>query len=234
MNRRIVIAIDADLSPPTQHVLCVASLLLERAIPQLGAVLLHVIPVPDLPRSKFGRARIAPTARQRELGEEALYRARLALQKQGIMPERIELLLRSGVPADEIVRVAGDLDAIFIMIGSHGNSLKQRMRRVLAGSTSRQVVMLGACPVMVASLPQTPDQHELVAWYQEAIAHSLQEHPGQLLIFTASETARMFTPPQRAAGRKEVTAATAALEHLAGRGVLVCQKINGELRCLND
>jgi hypothetical protein len=156
------------------------------------------------------------------------------LQQQGIIPERIELLLRSGVPADEIVRAAGELDAEFIMIGSRGNSMKQRMRRVFTGSTSRQVVKLGACPVMVASLPQTPDQHELVACYQEAIAHSLQEHPGQLLIFTASETARMFTPPQRAAGRKEVAAATAALEHLACRGVLVCQKINGELRCIND
>jgi hypothetical protein len=156
------------------------------------------------------------------------------MQKRGIMPERIEILLRSGVPADAIVRAAGELDAEFIMIGSHGNSLKQRMWRVLAGSTSRQVVKLGACPVMVASLPQTPDQHELVAWYQEAIAHCLQEHPGQFLIFTAPETARMFIPPQRAAGRKEVAAATAALEHLACRGVLVCQKINGELRCIND
>lgn len=234
MNRRIVIAIDADLSPHTQHVLRVASSLLELTSPQLGVVLLHVIPVPDIPQSKVGMARLAPTAGQRELAEQALYRARLALQQQGIVPERIELLLRSGVPPDEIVKAATELAADFILIGSRGNSLKQKVRRMLTGSTSHQVVKLGACPVMIASLPQTPGPHSLVAWYQEAISHSLREHPGQLMIFTASETASLFAPPQRNAGRKEVAAASVALEQLARRGVLVCQTVNGELRCSND
>jgi nucleotide-binding universal stress UspA family protein len=234
MNRRIVIAIDADLSPHTQHMLCVASSLLERTSPHLDAVLLHVIPVPDIPQSKFSLARIAPTARQRELAEQVLHRACLALQQQGIVPERIQLLLRSGIPADEIVKAATQLEAEFIMVGSRGNSLKQYIRRVFTGSTSRQVIKLDACPVLIVSLPPLPDHHHLVAWYQEAITHSLQEHPDQLMIFTASETARMFTPPQRAPGRKEVAAATAALEQLARRGVLVCQRVNGELRCSND
>jgi nucleotide-binding universal stress UspA family protein len=234
MNRRIVIAIDADLSPYTQHMLCVASSLLERAIPQLGAVLLHVIPVPELPRSKFSTARIAPTARQRELAEQALHRARLALQQQGIVPERIELLLRSGTPPDEIVKAASELEADFIMIGSRGNSFKQKLRRVITGSTSRQVIRLGTCPVMIVSLPPIPDPDNLVAWYQEAITHSLHEHPDQLMIFTASETASLFAPAQRTPGRKEVAAATAALEQLARSGTLVCQRVNGELRCSND
>jgi nucleotide-binding universal stress UspA family protein len=234
MNKRLVIAIDADLSPHTQYMLRVASSLLELTTPQLGAVLLHVIPIPDLPQSKIGTARIAPTARQRELAEQALHRARIELQKQGIVPERIELQLRSGIPPDEIVKAAKELDADFIIIGSRGNSLKQMVRRVLVGSTSRQVVKLGSCPVMVASLPQTSGPHNLVAWYQQAITHSLHEHPGQLMIFTASETACMFAPPQRAAGRKEIAAATAALEQLARSGILVCQKVNGELRCIND
>jgi nucleotide-binding universal stress UspA family protein len=234
MNRHIVVAIDVDLSPHTQHVLCVASSLLELASPELVAVLLHVIPVPDLPQSKFGMSRIAPTTRQHELAEQALYRARLALQKLGIVPERIELLLRSGIPADEIVKAARELGADFIMIGSRGNSLKQKVRRVLAGSTSRQVIKLGGCPVMIVSLPSIPGPNNLVAWYQEAITHALHEHSGQLMIFTASETASMFAPPQRTAGRKEVAAASVALEQLARSGVLVCQQINGELRCIND
>jgi universal stress protein G len=234
MNRRIVIAIDADLSPYTLHMLCVASSLLERSIPHLGAVLLHVIPVPDIPRSKFGRGRITPTAKQCERAEQVLRRARLALQQEGIAPERIELLLRSGIPPDEIVKAATELEADFIMVGSRGNSLKQNVRRVFTGSTSRQVVKLGACPVMVVSLPPIPGSDNLIAWYQEAITHSLHEHPGQLLIFTASETASLFAPAQRAPGRKEVAAASAALEQLARSGVLVCQKVNGELRCIND
>jgi nucleotide-binding universal stress UspA family protein len=153
MNRRIVIAIDADLSPHTQHMLCVASSLLERTSPHVDAVLLHVIPVPELPRSKFGRARIAPTERQRELAEQALHRARLALQQQGIVPERIELLLRSGAPHDEIVKAASELEADLVMIGSRGSSFRQKLRRVVTGSTSRQVIKSGTCPVMVVSLP---------------------------------------------------------------------------------
>jgi nucleotide-binding universal stress UspA family protein len=234
MNRRVVIAIDADLSPSTQHMLCVASSLLERSIPQLGAVLLHVIPVPDLPRSRFSRERIAPTAQQCERAEQALRRARLALQHQGIVPERIELQLRSGTPPDEIVKAAAELEADFIMVGSRGNSLKQNVRRVLTGSTSRQVVKLSVCPVMVVSLPLIHGPDNLVAWYQEAITHALHEHPDQLLIFTASETAHTFAPAQRTAGRKERAAATAALEQLARSGVLVCQRVSGELRCSND
>ncbi len=234
MNRRIVIAIDADLSPYTQHMLSVASSLLERSIPHLGAVLLHVIPVPDIPQSRFSMTRIAPTAGQHELAEQALHRARLALQQQGITPERIELLLRSGTPPDEIVKAATELEADFIMIGSRGKSLKQQVRRVFTGSTSRQVVKLGTCPVMVVSLPPIPGPDNLVAWYQEAITHELHEHPDQLVIFTASETASLFAPPQRAPGRKEVAAASAALEQLARSGVLVCQRVNGELRCSND
>jgi hypothetical protein len=171
---------------------------------------------------------------QRELAEQALHRARLTLQKQDIVPERVELLLRSGIPADEIVRVASELKADFIMVGSRGNSLKQKVRRVLTGSTSHQVLKFDACPVLIVSLPPLPDHHQLVVWYQEAIMHALHEHPDQLMIFTASEAACVFALPQRTAGRKEVAAATVALEQLAFRGVLVCQRVNGELRCSND
>src|SRR5712691_6327743 len=156
MNRHIVLAVDAEISPQTQHVLRVASSLLEGAAPHLGIVLLHVIPLPDIPRSKFGRSRVGATAQQRELAEQALHRARIELQKQGIVSERIEILLRSGLPADEIVKAAKELDADFIMIGSRGSFLKQKIRRLLIGSTSYRVVKLASCPVMIASLPQMP------------------------------------------------------------------------------
>ncbi len=234
MNRRIVLAVDAEISPQTQHVLRVASSLLEGAAPHLGVVLLHVIPLPDIPRSKFGRSRVGATAEQRELAEQALHRARTELQKQGIVSERIEMLLRSGTPADEIVKAAKELAADFILIGSRGNSLKQKMGRLLMGSTSHRVVKLATCPVMIASLPQMPSPGNLVAWYQEAISHYLHEHPCRLVTFTSIEAAHMFAPPNRTAGRKEVDAASLALKELAARGVLVCQKVNGELRCIND
>ncbi len=234
MNRRIVVGIDADISPQTQHVLSVASSLLELSSPQLGVVLLHVIPVPDMTPSKFGMSRVTPTAQQRELAEHTLHKARLELQKQGIVPERIALLLRSGIPADEIVKTAKERDADFIMIGSRGNSFKQKIRRFLMGSTSRSVLKLASCPVMIASLPQMPRPRDLVAWYKEAISDYLHEHPGKLTVFTSIEAAQMFAPPNRIAGRKEVEAATVALKELASSGILFCQKVNGELRCMND
>lgn len=234
MNRRIVVGIDAGLSPQTQHVLCVASSLLALCAPQLGLVLLHVIPLPDLPASKFGMSRILPTHEQRALAEQALQKARLELRKQGIAPERIEVLLRSGIPADELVKAAKELDADFIMIGSRGNSLRRQLRRWLVGSTSRQVVKRALCPVMIAALPPVPRSRDLVAWYKEAITHYLHEHAEGLTVFTSSEAAQLFAPPQRTAGRKEVAATSAALEQLARSGVLVCQTVNGELRWVND
>lgn len=234
MNRRIVLAVDADISPGTKLALHAASSLLEQSSPQLCLVLLHVIPVPDMTSSKFGTGRIAPTAEQRKLAEHALHKARIEMHKQGIVPERIAILLRSGIPADEIVKAAKELDADFIMIGNQGNSFKQKIQRFLAGSTSQQVVKLASCPVMIASLPQMPRPRNLVVWYKEAITHYLHEHPGRLMIFTSSEAAQMFAPPQRTAGRKEVDAASTALDELACSGILVCQKVNGELRCIND
>jgi nucleotide-binding universal stress UspA family protein len=234
MNRRIVLAIDADISPATQLALHVASSLLEQSSPQLGVVLLHVIPLPDIPPSKFGISRMTPTGKQRELAEQALHKARIALQKQGIVPDRIEILLRSGTPAEEIVKVAKELDADFIVIGSRGNSFKQKIRRFLMGSTSHQVLRLTLCPVMVAPLSKTPHPPNLVEWYKESISDYLHEHPDKLIVFTTSEVAHMFAPPNRIAGRKEVHAASIALKELASHGVLFCQKVNGELRCVND
>src|SRR5712691_12079170 len=184
MNRRIVLAIDAYISPQTRHVLRVASELLELSAPQLGVVLLHVISLPYITPSKFGMSSVTPTAEQRELAEHALHRARIELQKQGIVPERIEILLRSGTPTDEIVKAAKELEADFIMIGSRGTSLKQKMRRFLMGSTSYRVLKLAPCPVMIASPPHMPHPRNLIVWYKKAITHSLHDQPGRLFILT--------------------------------------------------
>ena len=49
--------------------------------------------------------RILPTSGQRKQAEDSLYKARSALQEQGVCLERIEILLRSGTPADEIEKL---------------------------------------------------------------------------------------------------------------------------------
>lgn len=239
MNRRLLLGVDAYLSPPTQLALRVASELLERSSQDVRLVLLHVIPVPYDPPLAWGKSiadvrPFSPATQQRLQAERALWRARTALQERGIAPERIEWLQRVGTPADEIVKAARELGVDRIVLGSRGNALAPRIRRVLVGSTSRRVMRLAPCPVTLVVLPRKPRAKNLVAWYKEAVTCSLQEHPGSLLVFTACDVAQMFTPPERTVGIKEVEAAARALERLASDGLLCCHKVKGELRYLND
>jgi nucleotide-binding universal stress UspA family protein len=239
MNKRILLAVDTSLSPPTQHALHVTSELLERSSQDVRLVLLHVIPVPydtSLAWGKSGRDyhHFLPTTQQRLQAEQALWRARTALQQQGIAPERIEWLQRVGIPADEIVKAARELDVDSILIGSRGNTFTQRIRRLLVGSTSRRVLRLSPCPVTLVVPSHKPHVRSLVAWYKAAVRRSLHEHPGSLQVFKAYDVAQLFAPSKSTIGIKEVEAATLALEQLAREGLLCCHKVKGELRYLND
>jgi len=238
-NKRVLLGIDRDLSPPTQSALRAACEFLAHSSPDPRLLLLHVIPVPADTRPTWGKASAAlrpfpPTREERLRAERALQRACALLQQRGIAPERIELLRCVGTPADELVRVARELQVDFIVLGSRGNSFAQRLRRLLAGSTSRRVLQLAPCPVMVAVAPRMPSPRRLMAWYKAAVTRSLSEHPGSLLVFTACEAAQRFAPPGRAVGSREVEAAARALEQLAQSGVLCCHRVKGELRYLND
>lgn len=239
MNKRILLGVDTSLSPPTQHALRVASELLEQSSPDVRLVVLHVIPVPPDTLHSLGMSSgtfrlFSPTSQQRLQAEHALWRARTALRQQGIAPERIEWLQRVGTPADEIVKAARELGVDSIVLGSRGNALAQRIRRLLVGSTSRRVLRLAPCPVTLVVPPRKPRARSLVAWYKEAVTRFLHEHPGSLQVFTACDVAQKFAPPKRTVGRKEVEAAALALEQLASDGLLCCHKVKGELRYLND
>ncbi len=224
MNKRILLGIDTDLSPSTQYALRITSELLEWA-PQLRLILLHVIPTPFDSRPTWGKSiggfySLFPTTQQRLQAKCCLSIACTAA--------------RVGMPADEIVRAAGELQVDFIVIGSRGNFLRQRIRRVLIGSTSRRVLKLAPCPIMVAVPPHAPRLGSLMAWYKEAVTRSLSEDPRSLMAFTACEVAQMFALPGRTIGSKEVDAAACALEELARSGLLCCHRVKGEMRYLND
>jgi nucleotide-binding universal stress UspA family protein len=238
MNKRILVGIDMELSPPTQQALRVASEFLELSSSYLCVVLLTIISTLDTP-SPRGRYRapfsyLGSTTEQRLQADRALRRACLALTQRGLARDRIELLRREGTPADEIVKAAQELGVDCIVLGGHENSLTQKIRRVVAGSTSRQVLQHAPCPIMIVVLPRTPPPRDLVAWYAEAVTRYLREQAGRLMILTSSEVAKTFVPARRTAGRKEIAAATRALERLASNSVLCCQRIKGELRCMND
>jgi nucleotide-binding universal stress UspA family protein len=240
MKKHILLGIDAPISPATQQALHVMGELVEQATPQLHFFLLHVIPVPALSSPTLGMyiGHVQPplfSYEQRAQAEEVLQKARTELEKQGIASGQIETLIRMGVAADQIVRMAKELHVDIIVVGSRGNSAKQKMRRLIKESTSRRILQLAPCPVMIVNSPEAKRPADLVTWYEESITHYLQEHTGDLTVFTPGEVAQMFIPPgKKASGRKERAAAILALEQLTRNGMLCRHDVKGEMRYVND
>ncbi|HJT57282.1 MAG TPA: universal stress protein [Ktedonobacteraceae bacterium] len=240
MSKRILLGVDAPLSPATQHALRTVSEFIEQTSSRVELVLLHVIPVPYIASPSLGVyagqvQTTSITTEQRVQAEHILRQASTALQKQGIDGDSIETRIRLGVPAEGIVKGAKDVHADLIVVGSRGNSLKERLRRVFAGSISRKVLQLAPCPVMIVTYPQLKQPSDLVAWYEDAITRYLHEHTGGLMVFTPGEVAEKFAPPLKIApGRKETAAAILALEQLARDGKLCRHDVKGEMRYVND
>ncbi len=240
MNKHILLGIDAPISPATKQALRSIGKFIEQNAPLLHLVLLHVIPVPSIASPALGMyvGHTQPTLvthEQHALAEEVLRQARSELYKLGITSDQIETQIRSGMPADQIVKVAKELHVDFIVVGSRGSSASQKMRRFFAGSTSYRILQLATCPVMIVNSPQSKRPADLVTWYEESIARYLQEHTSDLTIFTPLEVAQMFAPPgKKAPGRKERAAAILALERLASGGVLCRHDVKGEMRYVND
>jgi nucleotide-binding universal stress UspA family protein len=240
MDAHLLLGIDMDLSPVTHYALRSVGEFFAQVSPRLSISLLTVIPAPCMaspsPGSFRGSLRPwSPTLEQHRAAERALCSARKTLEHYGIAPECIQLLIRVGTPADEIVSAARQLEVDYIMIGSRGGSLRQRVRRWLLGSTSRRVLEHAPCPVIIVTQPQIDRCSDLVAWYEEAITRSLREHADSFTILTPRDVAFLFPPPvSNVVGRKELDAATLALEHLVSSGVLFRYDVKGEMRYVND
>jgi nucleotide-binding universal stress UspA family protein len=234
----LLLGVDMDLSPATQAMLQVAKTFLMQLAPQSQALLLTVIPVPYDTPSSLGRFRgqapsLAATTAQRTQAWHTVQLAQAMLVQRGIAPGRLEALVREGVPAQELVQLATEQQVACIVLGYRGSALRQRVRRLLLGSTTAQVLRRAPCPVLL--VPRPPGSTDLVAWYEEAITRELSEHACGLSIFTSEEVASRFPPPHRTRlRRKEVTAAKKALQQLADQGVLICQQVKGTWQCFND
>ena len=240
MNKRILLGIDAPISPATQYALRSMSEFVEQVAPSLQLVLLHVIPIPYFTSPALGisTGHMQPsffTSEQRSLAEEALHDASTELLKQGINASQIETLIYTGVPADQITKAAAELHVDFIVVGSRGSSSKQKIRRFFTGSTSRSILQLAHCPVMIVSYPNSSQPADLVTWYERSIRQYLQERTSDLTVFSPQEVAQMFVPPgKKAVGRKEIAAAILALEQLARGGKLCRHDVKGEMKYVND
>jgi nucleotide-binding universal stress UspA family protein len=240
MNEHILVGIDMDLSPATQQTLHSVGKLFEQAAPQAHMVLLHVIPMPQMivahPGFYMGQTLpTIPSTWQRAQAEEVLHKARAILQEYGIAPERIQMIIRIGTPAEEITKAARDLHAMLIVVGSRGNTWRYRMRRLLLGSVSRSILRDAPCPVMIVNQPSDRRPSNLAVWYTEEIRHYLHEHSSSLIVFTPEKAAQFFPLPNKQnPGRKEIAAAAQALENLASDGTLCRHNVKGELRYVND
>ena len=240
MNKRILLGIDAPISPATQNALRSMREFVEQVAPSLQLVLLHVIPIPYFTSPVLGisTGHMQPTfftSEQRSLAEEALQNASTELLKQGINPSQIDTLIYTGVPADQITKAAVELHVDFIVVGSRGSSSKQKIRRFFTGSTSRSILQLAHCPVMIVSYPNSRQPTNLVSWYENSIRHYLQEHTSDLTVFSPQEVAQMFVPPgKKTVGRKEIAAAILALEQLARGGKLCRHDVKGQMKYVND
>jgi nucleotide-binding universal stress UspA family protein len=58
--------------------------------------------------------------------------------------------LEEGIPAEEIVRVAREVEADLIVMGTHGRS---GLGRLLLGSVAEQVMRHATCPVLTLKAP---------------------------------------------------------------------------------
>jgi nucleotide-binding universal stress UspA family protein len=106
-------------------------------------VALHVVPAPNF---AYGEGYLPPAP------EELLVEAREQLHR--LEPPhgnvRAEQRLEQGDAAPEILRVAHEIDADLIVMGTHGRT---GLRRLLMGSVAEQIVRKAPCPVLTMTAP---------------------------------------------------------------------------------
>ena len=240
MRMKILLGVDAELSPATQRALITAGELCAQASSPCSLLLTTVIPVTQAATAHPGiyMGQLLPSivpSWQRGQAEETLHKARLLLQQHGFSLDCVEDVICVGITAEEIVKVAREQQATMIVLGNRGENWRQKLRRFFIGSISRRVLHLAPCPVLlVVPSPASVHNEDPVAWYERAITLYLNEHNGSLSVFTPSEVARRFAPPGKTVGDAETKAATQALERLAHSGTLCRHQLANEIRYVND
>lgn len=91
----------------------------------------------------FGRAEIEQLYESQRAWARAALDARMTAAREAGVTARV--VLRTGVPADEIVRLADEEQAAMIVIGTQGRSGLERM---MLGSVADRVIRAASCPVL--------------------------------------------------------------------------------------
>src|SRR5262245_767713 len=134
-----------DFSAPSGHALGFACALARDYGARL--VVLHVTPLQPV---FAGEGMPPPDPEEiRAAGDEQLRKLRLPADDV-----RAERRLESGAAAAEILRVAREINADLIVMGTHGRT---GLGRLLMGSVAEQVVRKAPCPVLTATVPAAPE-----------------------------------------------------------------------------
>jgi nucleotide-binding universal stress UspA family protein len=113
-------------------------------------VVLHVVQPPVLTDSDFGTQLTAEYAAEAtEAAEKQLARLRQQLLKDDLV---IEVRNTSGYPGQSILDAADEVDADFIVLGSHGHGA---FYDLIVGSTASRVLKRARCPVLI--VPPKPE-----------------------------------------------------------------------------
>jgi nucleotide-binding universal stress UspA family protein len=133
------ILLPTDFSEPSQAALRLASSFAREQGARL--VILHVTVVPDAAYEGYGAPGL-PLLRDEYLAKE-----QQGLEKvQPVDPQiKFERRVEEGDPATEILRVASEIGAGLIVMGTHGRG---GLQHVLMGSVAEQVVRKAKCPVL--------------------------------------------------------------------------------------
>jgi nucleotide-binding universal stress UspA family protein len=110
---------------------------------------------------------------------------------------QVGLHVRFGIPVDEVLQAAGDLDADVIVLGTHQRT---GIERLVIGSVAERVMRAAHCPVLVA-IPKTYDRQAAANAIEppclECVARRKAEHDSQLWCERHSRTRsrpHVYTP----------------------------------------
>jgi nucleotide-binding universal stress UspA family protein len=114
------------------------------------AVIVHVVSILDFAEHDNGSAPAGPQRLPRAEDDLVLQEALVTAAEHGV-EATAELLV--GYPPKQIVRLASELGADLIVVGSRGLS---RLKGVVMGSTSREVLRHAGRPVLVVQPVRAP------------------------------------------------------------------------------
>jgi nucleotide-binding universal stress UspA family protein len=106
-------------------------------------VVVHVVDLDDYP--------IDPEAADWEEQAQRTLREERRTVQQALVGHRFgwSYEAHSGHPVEALIAVAEAQDALLIVVGHHGSSISDGLRRLLEGSVSRRLVRVAARPVLV-------------------------------------------------------------------------------------